>query len=799
MCAESLIGHYRLLHLIGAGGMGDVYVAHDTKLDRRVAIKFLKEDAASGDRADRRLLREARAAAMLDHPNICAIHEIGEDAGRPFIVMQFVEGNTLDRRIAASPPALEEVLTIGGEIADALASAHARGIVHRDIKPANIMITPRGQAKVMDFGLASAAPEGVPADGATESALTAPQTIAGTVPYMSPEQLKGGPVDARSDIFSFGVLLYEVVTGQRPFGGDSTIGTGAAILTSDPLPIARFRADTPGELQRIVGKCLEKNRDRRYQSAADLAVDLRTLLRTIQTGTSASVPASFTSRKGVGPVAATAAMLVVVAIAVGWYLRLRPHVPPASSAPIGSIAVLPFTNSSGNQQTDYLSDGITESIINTFSQLPGLRVMARATVFRYKGKEIDPQQAGLDLGVDAIVTGRVMQQGDVLGIQADLVRVSDGSQLWGERFDRKLADVLAVQDEIAQRITERLRLRLTDDEQQLVTKRYTDSTEAYDLYLKGRFYFARTTEESLERSLSLYQQAIARDPNYALAYVGLAQSYVSLGGVFGFRSPREVLPLGLGAALAAVRLDSKLADAHAVLGSFRLFYEWNRVEAEKELKEAIRLNPNSAAAHNTYGSVYQAVGRFEEAIAERAIAARLDPLSPLALANAGYPHYYARRYDEAIEHYRKAVDLDQRYPWSHLWIGQAYVQKGMQAEAVHAIEEAIRLSGGDTRAKATLAHAYAVAGKRAEAMKILGELETASAQRYVSPYFLALVHVGLNDDSRALAALEAAAEERHPYLTFLNVEPVFARLRGQSRFDALVRKVGMADQSSGVR
>jgi serine/threonine-protein kinase len=796
MCAESLVGHYRILHQLGAGGMGEVYFAHDTKLDRRVAIKFLKEDATSGDRADRRLLREARAAAMLDHPNICAIYEIGEDAGRPFIVMQFIEGETLDRRITASRLELEEVLTIGGEVADALATAHARGIVHRDIKPANIMITPRGQAKVMDFGLASAAPEAVRADNATESALTAPDTVAGTVPYMSPEQLKGGPVDTRSDIFSFGVLLYEVLAGQRPFAAESRIGTGAAILTSDPLPLARFRADTPGELQRIVGKCLEKNRDRRYQSAADLAVDLRNLLRTTQTGIAVTVPAASPSRTKLGPAAAISAMLVVAAVAFGWYLRPRPPVVPGSSAPISSIAVLPFTNSSGDQNTEYLSDGITESIINTFSQLPTLRVMARATVFRYKGKDVDPRQVGRDLGVDAIVTGRVMQQGDMLAIQADLVRVSDGSQLWGERFDRKLADVLAVQDEMARRITDRLRLRLTDDEQQLVTKRYTDSTEAYDLYLKGRFYFARTTEESLERSLSFYRQAIERDPNYALAYVGLAQTYGALGGVFGFRSPREVLPLGLDAAIAAVRLDPKLADAHAALGGYRLQYEWNRADAEKELKLAISLNPNSGAAHSMYGGLYQSAGRLEEAIAERAIAARLDPLSPFAIANAGYPYYYARRYDEAIEHYRKAVDLDPRYPWSHLWIGQAYVQKGMYAEAIRGIEEAMRLSGGDTRAKATLAHAYAMAGKRAEAMKILGELDTPSAHRYVSPYFLALVYVGLKDDSRALAALEAAAEERHPYLTLLNVEPVFDRLRGEARFSALVRKVGVTDQSA---
>jgi tetratricopeptide (TPR) repeat protein len=419
--------------------------------------------------------------------------------------------------------------------------------------------------------------------------------------------------------------------------------------------------------------------------------------------------------------------------------------------------------------------------------------MARATVFRYKGKDVDPVRTGHELGVDAVVTGRVLQQGDILVIQADLVRVSDGSQLWGDRFNRKMSDVLAVQEEMAKQITDGLRLRLTGEERQSVTKRYTESTDAYDLFLKGRYFFSKTSEESLDRSIAYYEQAVAVDPNYALAYVGLAQSYAVLGGVFGFRSPRETLPRGLEFAVKAVALDPKLADAHAALASYKLSYQWDWAGAEQEIRQAIDLNPNSGASHQQYGSLLNILGQFDKAIAERQLAQQLDPLSPFATANAGYPYYYAHRYDEALAHYRRAVDLDPTYPWSHLWIGQAYVQKGMYAEAIDAINQAIRLSGGDTRPKATLGHAYGVAGRRVEALKVLDELKTRSAERYVSPYFLALIYVGLDDHDRALASLEAAYQERHPYLVFMKVEPVFDSLRSDVRFAALQKRVGLTE------
>jgi serine/threonine-protein kinase len=787
------LGRYEVLAKLGEGGMGEVYLAEDTTLNRKVAIKFIRQDASGSDEANRRLLREARAAAMLDHPNICAIHEVGEESGRSFIVMQYIEGETLDRRIRQQPLSLDQALGTAVEIIDAISEAHARGIVHRDIKPSNVIVTPRGQVKVMDFGLASVAPDKEPVEGETQSALTTPHALVGTVPYMSPEQVAGDRVDARSDLFSFGITLYEMVSGRRPFAGSSSAATASAILTAQPEPLTRYRNDLPEELQRIVRKCLEKDRDRRYQSAADLKVDLENLRRDMQSG-----PRSTAGMGGVverpSPRRGAAVMVAIVGLALvagAWFGWRRFTQPSASANAIGSIAVFPFANSSGDQNTEYLSDGITESLINNFSKLPQLRVIARTTMFRYKGRDVDPLEAGSALGVDAALTGRVLEQGDTLVVQADLVRVADGSQLWGDRFDRKRTDVLAIQDEMARQIADRLRLRLTGEEQALITKRYTGNSEAYDLYLKGRYFYGKATEDDLTRSLDYFQQAIAIDPRYALAYVGLADTYSRLGSVLGFRSPRETLPRSQELVAKALSLDPTLPDAQATRAHYLLTYEWQWEEAEREIKRLLALNPNNALLHQHYGGLLNVLGRLDEAIVERRIAQRLDPLSPFATANVGYPYYYARRYDEAIQNFRLALELDANFPWSHLWLGQAYLQKGMHREALDEIQQAIRLSGGDTRAIATLGHAYAVIGRRDDALKVLGELQAIATKRYVSPYFMGLIHLGLQDDDRAFASLEAAFQERHPYLALLKVEPVFDRVRSDKRFVALEKRVGL--------
>lgn len=775
---------------LGAGGMGEVYLARDRNLDRRVALKILPNEEGQTSQRYRRFTQEAKAASALNHPNIAHIYEIGEADGIPYIAMEYVEGESLLQRIGRGTLSNREVIEIACQMSDALEHAHGAGVVHRDIKSSNIMLTPRGQVKILDFGLAKIQRDGgAPTDADIDTQLkTAPEVVLGTLPYMSPEQALAQKVDHRSDIFSLGVVMYQLTTGHLPFHGKSATETANKIATAQPEPISRFNYDAPSELERIVRKCLEKERERRYQSAADLVVDLENLKRDSQTS---GIPKATTAsrsviNKRVGLWIPILTLLVLGAVGVYfWYSN------NTNKKGMSSIAVLPFTNANGDQTTEYFSDGITESIINSLSQLPGTRVMARATMFRYKGKDVDPREVGRALGVDAVVTGRTLHQGDTLIVQAELMNVADGSQLWGERFNRKVADVLAIQDEIAKQIAENLRLRLSGEQQRLLTKRYTDDAEAYDLYLKGRFFYSKVTEQDLVKSIDYYHQAIAKDPNYALAYVGLANSYHSLGGVLGFRSPSETYLKSKEYALKALALDDQLAEAHHVVANIKLYYEWNWAEAEPELKRATELNPNYSLAHSTYGTYYQSLRRFDEAVAARKLCKALDPLSPFTVADVGYPLYYARRFDEAIKAYGEALEMDPNLSWGHLWIGQVLVLQGKFNEAIEEIQKAIRLSNGDIRARATLGHAYAVAGKRAEAMQVIDELKQLSKQRYVSPYFVAVVYAGLQDDDDAFTWLEKAYQERHPYLILMDVEPVFDRIRNDPRFIALKKRVGL--------
>ena len=789
------LGHYEILTQIGSGGMGEVYLARDKNLDRRVALKLLTPSDNTTEQRLRRFIQEAKAASALNHPNIAHIYEVGEANGAPFIAMEYVEGGSLEQRLAGEAPTASEVVQIAFQVADALAEAHKAGIIHRDIKSSNIMLTPRGQIKILDFGLAKIQRGGNESTSSADSDTqlkTAPHVVMGTLPYMSPEQAVGHQVDHRSDIFSLGVVLYQLITGRLPFIGKTANETANRIATAQPEAISRLNDKVPPELERIIRKCLEKEPQRRYQTAADLAADLENLKRDTQTNASVRTTEERRRELRAYPLALIA-LVVLIALLAGFVLYKKYAGIQAGAAPpsVGSIAVLPFTNVTGDQNTDYLSDGITESIINSLSQIPNMRVMARTTMFRYKGKNADPQTVGRELGVDAVVSGKSLQQGDTLVIQAELVKVSDGSQVWGDRFNRKLSDVLAIQDEIARNIADKLRLKLSGEQEQLLTKRYTDNSAAYDLYLKGQFAFRNFSEPDLLKSIDYYEQAIALDPNYALAYVGIANSYLSLGGVLGFRSPAEVLPKAREAATKAVAIDDKLANAHQALALCKLYFEWNWIDAERELKTALALNPNYSFAHSTYGTLLQSRGLVTEAWEERKLARKFDPLSPFAVADVGYPLYYARRYDEAISAYREALQIDPNFSWGHLWIGQAYVQKGMYTEAIDEMKEAVRLSNSDVRMLATLGHAYAVSDNRAEALKILNDLQKTPQQRYVSPYFIAVIYVGLGEDDRALEWLEKAYNERHPYLILLKVEPVFDRLRKNSRFIDLQRRVGI--------
>ena len=827
---DTTLSHYRIVSKLGAGGMGEVYLAEDTRLDRKVALKLLPSEFVSSEDRLRRFIQEAKAASALNHPNIITIHEIGEEGGTHYIATEFIDGLTLRRWITNQPNSLAGGIEVGLQVASALAAAHAAGIVHRDIKPENIMVRSDGLVKVLDFGLAKLTAKTSPLETSAPTALkfdTDPGTVMGTARYMSPEQARGLELDARTDIFSLGVVLYEIVAGRPPFSGASPGDVIASVLTKEPLPLCRVAPEAPQELERIVSKALEKDREERYQVIKELLLDLKKLKRRLEfdaervrtseqllnnreSVSTADAVSAYTAGKlaveteEVGAIRTTSsaeylinefkrhkwvALLTtaVLAILIATFAYFA-----SNNRTIESVAVLPFVNAGADTNTEYLSDGITESLINSLSQLSRLTVMSRDSVFRYKGQGTSAQAAGRELKVQAVLTGRVTQRGDTLAISAELIEVGNNRQLWGEQFNRKLTDILAVQEDISREITDKLRLRLTGEQQKRMTKRYTDDTEAYQLYLKGRYHANKVTEEGLKKGVEYFKQAIDKDPGYGLAYAGLADCYISLGGVLGFFSPREYLPRAKAAAMKALEIDDTLAEAHASLGSVKMLYDWDRAEAEVEFKRAIDLNPNYSEAHAEYGGLLESVERFDQAVAERKRAQETNPLSPIATADVGYPLYYARRYDQAIEHYRRALELDPNFSWSHLWIGQAEVQQGKYQEAIVDIKRAVALSGGNTRAIATLGHAQAVAGNRKEAQVVLNQLMERSRQGYVSPYYFALLYTGLGEKDLALEWLEKAYEERQPYLYLLKVEPVFDGLHSDPRFQDLLRRLGHA-------
>ncbi|MEK6324034.1 MAG: protein kinase [Acidobacteriota bacterium] len=784
--ANTTISHYRILGRLGAGGMGEVYLADDTRLDRKVAIKFLPLEATADEQAKKRLIREARAAAKLDHPNICAIHEVGEEDGRSFIVMQYVQGETLESKIQRKALDLCESLDIAVQVADALAEAHAHNIIHRDIKPQNIMITARGQAKLMDFGLARAVQQKslIESEAETQSLLTEPGMIIGTVPYMSPEQVRGEPLDARSDIFSFGVATYEMVSGRRPFAGESAAATLSAILTKEPLPLARYSPDAPAELQRIVRKCLEKDREHRYQSARDLLIDLRRLMQDRESSNVSSVDSATQQPSKMRAVGFAAVAVAVLALAI-----LAIYALTARDRAIDSLAVLPLVNGSADQNAEYLSDGITESLINSLSQLPKLRVIARTTVFRYKSQEADPQKVGRDLGVRAVLTGRVVQRGYAIFIQADLIDVASGAQLWGQRYDRKVSDILAVQDEIANQISDKLRLRLSGDEQKRLTKRSTENTEAYQLYLKGRYFWDKRSGEGMEKARQSFNQAIELDPNYALAYSGMADTYLFCYCPL----PRnETMPKAKAYAVKALAIDDALAEAYTTLAFVNMNYEFDWPGAEREFKRAIELNPNYPVAHQFFGGCLLQQGRTEEGIREAKRALELDPLSLALNWYLGLCLYHARQYDQAIDQLRKTIQMEPNYHLAHVTLGAVYVQKRMYAEALSEFQTASKLRVEPHVTASQHAHLYAVSGNRSEAEKILNKLKEIPPQQDDTNLRIAKIYAALGEKDQAIEWLDKAYQQRAFGMFFLKVDPTFDSLRSDPRFTDLLRRIGLA-------
>jgi serine/threonine protein kinase/Flp pilus assembly protein TadD len=819
---NSTISHYRIISKLGAGGMGEVYLAEDTRLDRKVALKLLPAEFTQDEDRVRRFIQEAKAASALNHPNIITIYEIGEIDGTHFIATEFIDGQTLRQQMTSGEMTLHAALDIAIQTASALTAAHEAGIVHRDIKPENIMVRRDGIIKVLDFGLAKLTEQQsaeVNVDAPTAAKVqTDPGAVMGTASYMSPEQARGQKVDARTDLFSLGVVLYEMIAGRSPFGGVNALEVIGEILKSEPQPLKSHAAEVPSELQRIVSKLLRKNRDERYQSARDLLNDLKDLkeelsfaakqARAGQTekneAVTASADAVLTAAGAGAPTTSSAKiilgemkrhkfsatlmlmLLLIVAATLSYFsFFARPK-----AGPIDSLAVLPFQNRSASADSEYLSDGLAESLIYRLSQLPNLKVSPTSSVFRYKDKDADPQIVGNELGVRAVMTGRLAQRGENLTISVELVDVRNNKTLWGEQYERKMSDLLATQREIATAIAEKLQLKLSGEDAKGLTKKYTESNEAYQLYLKGRFQWNKRTGDALKQAAEFYQQAIEQAPGFALAYSWLAETYVLFSN-YDVASSLDSMPQAKAAAMRALELDESLAEAHTALGRYFMVFEFNWAGAEKELRRAIELNPNYATAHQWLGEYLVYMKRFDEGLAEIKRAQELDPLSPIIAMNGGWLNFLARRYDESIAASNRALSLHPNFGLAYSPLCWAYNAKGMK-ETIAACRKA-REMHKDAYNTGYLAFVLGCAGQRDEARKLLDELKAESARRYVPSFAIAIAHLGLNEKEEVLVFLEREIAERGTWVTIYATAPELDDLRSDPRFKAMLKRLNLPE------
>jgi serine/threonine-protein kinase len=836
----SIIGRYKVLSPLGAGGMGEVYLAEDTTLGRRVALKILPSQSSADEDRLRRFEQEARSASALNHPNIITIHEVGSQDGARFIATEFIEGETLRKRLKQSALTPREAVDVAVQIASALAAAHQAGIIHRDIKPENVMLRPDGYVKVLDFGIvkltekfADYSAEEVAARETPDSraVTTEKNVVMGSPNYMSPEQARGLAVDGRTDIFSLGVLLYEMLSARKPFQGQTTTDIIVSILERRPQPLSQI-IEAPAAVEHVVDKALAKDREARYQTVTELLVDLKKLKRRLdfeaglddslrpESSDETTVPltlaqdARTTAKQSAGEksddltarlgsslahllaqgdrrkltIVTTLVLIAIVAAAV-IYFSGGSVGPGGAVRPIDSIAVLPFENESSDPSTDYLSDGITESLINNLAQSRILRVMSRNSVFRYKGRPTDARKVGRELGVHSLLTGRIVQRGENLSISVNLIDARDDSQIWGEQYNRTLSDVMALQEEIARQISLKLQPKLSGDDEQRVGKRFTDDPEAYKLYLKGRFYWNKRTEDGLKKGIEYFNQAIERDPSYALAYAGLADCYAILVELEG-SAPTDLYPKVKAAAQKALEMDDSLAEAHTSLGA-AYEYEWNWGEAEKQYKRAVELNPSYATAHHWYAAYLISRLRSDEAIREMQRALELDPLSLIVNTSMGRVLYGARQYDRAIEQLKKTLDLDPNFAEAHFQLGMVYEQKRLFDEAVREFQKAADLFK-DPMMKAWVARTYAMSGRRSDAERVLAEVKALAKQNYASPYPMASIYAALGQNDAAFEWLERVYKDRSYYVVWLNIDRVFDGLRSDRRFQDLLNRIGIA-------